>query len=382
MDRSRTLLLNWIYYYPVGHAVEAFAAAAEYFAANPNLEVNLLLNAKTPVELSQYCSWVKKTYAIDVEEIAVNGQTASCLTDLPREWDYVVSSERLLDNPSSYSEALIRCHNVIDDITTARIWRGIRGDVGQGNQAVPEYIPFTAFKMEPPLQARVWARQFSQYDPLCAVLLGGSSSEQIYPHVDWWIRLFKEMRHAFPAIHFLIMGSTDPSKGRSTTHGYSTEELKTLFDVTSNASNCYNVGLPNQLALLEQADFLVSPHTGFAFLAPSVGTPWLSISGVRWPDPTFARMPFYAVLPKCPEYPCYLNMLPECRDRLERGIRTLCMGDDLFERINEVVAGARLLLDPAFDLFAAAKKYEFLAQQKGVNIERLYTLDILKTHKI
>jgi hypothetical protein len=32
---TKTLLLNWIYYQPVGHAVEAMAATVAYAAANP-----------------------------------------------------------------------------------------------------------------------------------------------------------------------------------------------------------------------------------------------------------------------------------------------------------------------------------------------------------
>jgi hypothetical protein len=35
----------------------------------------------------------------------------------------------------------------------------------------------------------------------------------------------------------------------------------------------------NQLALIEQCDVFCSPHTGFAFLAQFVGTPWLTIAG-------------------------------------------------------------------------------------------------------
>ena len=83
-------------------------------------------------------------------------------------------------------------------------------------------------------------------------------------------------------------------------------------------------------------------------------------------------MLFYAALPKCPEYPCYVNMLPECCERLEQGMRTHCMDSDLDERIEEVVAGARLLMAPDFDLVAATRTYETLAHQKGIKIDRLY----------
>lgn len=106
---------------------------------------------------------------------------------------------------------------------------------------------------------------------------------------------------------------------------------------------------------------------------------WLALSGVRWPDPAYSRMPFHAALPMCPEYPCYSNMLPECRSRMDHGVRPHCMDGDLDNRIQEVLDGARLLLDPAFDLVAAARGYEALAHEKGVKLERLYTLDMLRT---
>ena len=375
---TRTLLLNWIYYRPVGHAVEAMAAAADYAAANPDLEVHLLLNDRTTVELADYCPWVQRAYGIDVEQVAADGKAAACLQDLPRAWDYVISSERLLQNYPSYSKALLRCHAVMDEITSARIWRGVRGVTGQDSHEAPAYVYQAPFRMEPPQKSRKWARRFGSQSPICAALLGGSSSEPIYPAIDGWIRLFKQLSRAFPGMRFLVMGASDSTKGRSTTHCFTKEELGALFEDVPNATNCYDVGLPNQLALLELADFFLSPHTGFAFLAPSVGTPWLAISGTRWPDPTFARMPFYAVLPDCPAYPCFEGMLPGCRDRLAQGIRVECMAAGFDKRIGALVSGARLLMAPGFDLAAAIQAYQVQAEQKGVNLERLYTLDMLK----
>jgi ADP-heptose:LPS heptosyltransferase len=369
MAASRTLLLNWIYYYPVGHAVEAFAAAAEYGAADPDLHIHVLLNSQTAVELAEYCPWVKAVHAIDVDEVAKSGSEASCLAHLPREWDCIVSSERLVQNRPSYSDALIRCHEVIDGMIKARIWRGIRGETGNGDGPAPMYIPNAEFRMKPPPSARAWVRQHDHDGILCSVLLGGSSTEPIYPRIRWWIRLLHELHQAFPDMHFLITGSTDSSTRRSTTQGYSDDEVKKLFDATPNSSNCYDVGIGNQLALLELSDLFISPHTGFAFLAPCVGTPWLAISGARWPDPTYARTPFYAVLPTCPE-------------RMEKSIPVLCMDSDLDRHIPEVVEGARLLLDPGFDLAAAARMYETQARQKGICLDRLYTLGMLKSYTV
>ena len=48
---EQTLLLNWVYYYPVGHAVEALKVAKGYHSANRKVKVSVLLNAETPVVL-------------------------------------------------------------------------------------------------------------------------------------------------------------------------------------------------------------------------------------------------------------------------------------------------------------------------------------------
>ena len=62
----KKLLLNFVYYRPVGHAVEALKYAKGYYDANKDdIEIHLLLNADTPVELVDACYWIKKTYSIE-----------------------------------------------------------------------------------------------------------------------------------------------------------------------------------------------------------------------------------------------------------------------------------------------------------------------------
>ena len=38
---EQTLLLNWVYSYPAGHAVEALKVAKGYHSANPGLKVSV-----------------------------------------------------------------------------------------------------------------------------------------------------------------------------------------------------------------------------------------------------------------------------------------------------------------------------------------------------
>ncbi|VEP18303.1 conserved hypothetical protein [Hyella patelloides LEGE 07179] len=379
---KRTLLINWLYYHPVGHAVEGFAVAAEYYAANPDLEIHLLLNSRTPVELAKSCSWVAKCYPIDVDEIAIEGELANCLQELSKDWDYIVYSRRWLNPKGNYSQKLINSHNIINNLCKARLWQGIRGEPGQGNTIAPDFRTETKFKMSLPESARRYAKQFKQQNLIFSILLAGSSSEKIYPQIRWWKLLFQNLNEAFPQIRLLVLGHTKSKSGRTTTHTYCQTELEELFSTIPNAINCYDTGIFNQLALIELSDLFISPHTGFAFLAPSVGTRWLAISGVRWPDPTYANMPFYSVLPPCPQYPCFQDMKLECRTRICLNQSVSCMDKELDLRIPEVIEGAKHLLNPDFDLSAAIETYRTSAVKKNVNLDRLYTLKILEERKM
>ncbi|MBN1426515.1 hypothetical protein JXA88_18350 [Candidatus Fermentibacteria bacterium] len=382
MQDKRTMLLNWLYYRPVGHAVESFAAAADYYAPDKNLRVSVLLNSETPFELAANCPWIHAAYPVNVDDVAEKGTGAQCLEAIPRVWDYVVTSERRFLTPHVYTGSMARCQEVIDEFATARMWKGIRGQVGEGIGPIPDCVPFAKFRMVPHDAAKRWVAAHANRKPIFTVMLGGASGAFLYPRVETWISILKALRQRFPAVCFAITGSTDSSARRNTTLKYSKQDVGEIVDKLGNAIDCYDIGIDSQLALLEASDLFVSAHTGFAFLAPCVGTPWLAVSGAHWPDPAYARNPFYSVLPTCPEYPCYTGMLPECQSRKGRGEPVYCMDTALESRIPEIVEGAARCLDPTFDLAQAAQVYELQAKAKGVKLERMYTLDMLRAHML
>src|ERR1043166_8039074 len=88
----KTLLLHWIYYNPVGHAVEAIKVAKALHDSNPGLEVSVTLSGATPHELTRACPWIKHTYPIKQVEILREGERARCLRRIPRTWDYVITN--------------------------------------------------------------------------------------------------------------------------------------------------------------------------------------------------------------------------------------------------------------------------------------------------
>ena len=110
-------------------------------------------------------------------------------------------------------------------------------------------------------------------------------------------------------------------------------------------SNCFDIGLWNQVALMAACDIVLAPHTGFAFIGQFVGTPWLALSGCPWAEYLFNGVPFYSVIPNCDSYPAEWRKDLECNQRLARREKTICMQDEnLCAQIPEIVRGAHFLL--------------------------------------
>jgi hypothetical protein len=344
---ARTLLLNWVYYYPVGHAVEAFKTAKGIFNANEDVEIHLLLNSRTPVELAGACDWIARAYSIDVDEFSEGeNQDATCLRDIPAAWDFVVNDHRVTTSPFPFADPLRNFHDVAARHFRARQWQGGQHLLGRAPGA-PGYEPNATIRMRVPEPARQFAASLKTGRVNIAVLPGGSTPEPIYPAADWWRRALSALGAEFPGAHFFLTGKSHADR-RSSTAGFSRADIDGLMGATDHVFDCFDAGIWNQLALLEKCDLLLAPHTGFAFLAPSVGTPWLSISGVRWPECYFNDVPFYCVLPACGKYPCWMEMLSECVERLSAASTVPCMGEELQDRIPDLLDGARLLLSDDF----------------------------------
>lgn len=345
--RARTLLLNWVYYYPVGHAVEAFKTAKGLATANENIEIHVLLNSRTPVELAESCDWITRAYPIDVDEFADEAnEEAACLREVPVTWDFVVTDHRVTASRFPFADPLRHFHNVAARRFEARLWKGGQHLLGRA-PGTPGYEPNATIRMLVPDSTRSYVESLQPGRVNIAVLPAGSSPEPIYPSGAWWQRALSSLGDALPGAHFFLTGKSH-ADDRSSTLAFSRAELDQLASASDRVFNCYDVGLWNQLALLEWCDLLIAPHTGFAFLGPSVGTPWLSISGVRWPECYFNEVPFYCVLPECDQYPCWMEMLPGCEQRLAERHIVPCMSEDLEGRMPDLLHGARLLLSGDF----------------------------------
>jgi hypothetical protein len=91
---TERMLVNFFYAHPVGHAVEALHHCLGHHLADPTRALAVALNAATPVSLAGFCPFVCEAYAIDHPLLAPCEDSAARLSDLPREWDWVLGDGR------------------------------------------------------------------------------------------------------------------------------------------------------------------------------------------------------------------------------------------------------------------------------------------------
>jgi hypothetical protein len=366
------LLLNWVYYPPVGHAVESFKVAKGLAIANEGVAIHLMLNSRTAVELSGACDWIEQTYAIDVGDVARKGDEAGCLRGIPCEWDYIVNDHRPTCSPFPFEQSLRAFHDLAAERFHARLWRG--GQHELPSPGSPRYRRNATIRMKVPQVARAFVRTLPLSNLNVVLIPGGSSPEPIYPSADRWRTVLRALQEEFSTAHFFITGRS-AADDRSSTLGFPLKVVESLARTSGNTFNCYDIGIWNQLALIECSNMLIAPHTGFAFLAPSVGTPWLAVSGVRWPECYFNDVPFYSVLPSCRDYPCWSGMRPGCGERLAAEETVPCMAEEFEDRISDLVNGARLLLSGEFSFDQATALHRLRIKQMGLTEERFFQIE-------
>jgi hypothetical protein len=83
------------------------------------------------------------------------------------------------------------------------------------------------------------------------------------------------------------------------------EELEALLAHPAVAADLSDSSLDDQLAVVEACDVFLAPQTGFGMAALALGTPWPALSGGRWLEFCFNRVPFRSVIPDTRRYPCF-----------------------------------------------------------------------------
>ena len=191
-----------------------------------------------------------------------------------------------------------------------------------------------------------------------------------------WLEVCRALVKAIPDLKIYFTGVTKGIKGRTNTIDFALKDVKYLTDNLPNAEAAYNIGLWNQLALIQKCDIFLSPHTGFGFLPQLIGTPWLELGNCPWPAYVFNGEPFYSVLPECGWYPARGETKKGCGKRLREGKKALCMTDKLLrKKIPEVVKGAKLLLDPTFAYKKALRLHLNKLKKPPYDFKRFFFLD-------
>jgi len=357
-----TLLVNWLFYEPVGHLAEALQHAHGYHRANPDLELHLFLNAATPIELAEALPWVARVHALDVAELAAHGAAAPCLHGVPARFDHVVADPRTA--PGAFIEGWDEAPLVRAQALLHALWPAHELSKGGGDfHGLPPLAPGgLAYERDARLSLPLpdGARRFAaarvrdEERVVCVMLAGGGGALRS-PSARAWLEILRAVETALPGVRFVFTGVRARVNGRSFTRDWPPEAAAELCRALPRAELAYDVGLWNQLALIARSALFLSPHTGFGFLPQLVGTPWLALSSCPWPEYLWNGVPFFSALPDCDSYPSETRSARGCGRRLREGLRPACTEDRSFlARRGDVHRGVKYLTDPAFD-FAAAR---------------------------
>lgn len=368
---KKTLLIVWVYFPAVGHLVEALEVAANYNKAHPNLEIHLLVHDKTPYRIVNYCDFIEAVHTLDDE----HGKHAESISQLklPDTFDYVVFPKRLLYTPEDFTPSLLACNRFLQKHFKAKLWHGYNDTPDAHPQALRS-VPYSAFTIQVPTENMTFKLPKRIGYPLIAVMLKGASRQSIWPSFRTWRKIFNTIHLAYPNAIFIITGLSRVHSTAKVSTAKAKETVTDFIKSIPGAINAYDVGLDNQLGLIQRADVFLSPHTGFAFLAPCLGTPWLALSGGQWAEPMPARMPFYCVLPKCNRYPCNKNTIKtscKLRKSLKQPIKCMTISNP---RLDDMLLGLKKLLSSQYSFEEAFKDYEQSAVHKEVNVDKLWRL--------
>jgi hypothetical protein len=333
MSGARTLLVNYWYAHPVGHAIEALRYCLGYKAANPEVSVSVLLNAAAPTELATCCAFVDAAYAVEYRTFwEPDGDPHAALAPVPRDWDWVVDNERERQD----GHAQFRGFRAFYDAAAThfrprlgRCWAGRPPDVWIGARPsgiVPDYRPHQQLRLELPEAAREAAAETLAGRPaISAVLAGSSAQPSLFPSAASWKLILSELSRRHPEHALCLVGKL--AKDGRTTSKLPREAVDRLLAVVPASVDCFDRPLLEQLAVVEASSLYLSPHTGFGMAALAVGTPWLALSGGQWHEWFFNGVPFHSVVPDTRRYPCFGwgAPLPTSDDEDGEGPRTASM---------------------------------------------------------
>jgi hypothetical protein len=373
---SESVLVNFVFCHPVGHAVEALQYCLGYRRADPQRRIGLVLTANTAVDMASWCGFIDTVYTVDVD--ALTRPSDDVLGHIPREWDWVV------DDPRGHQQwtrdmfpGLARYYDLAAEHFTVRYGHT---QVGAG---LPRYQPNNRLGLTLPASALRWAAEIlpDAARPTIAVMPGGGSPRWRYPSLRSWRRILGAFGERWPDCRFCLVGKLTRD-GRTST-GFGRDEFDALAGDAPGTAWALDVPLAQQLAAVQRCNFLLSPHTGFAFAAMAAGTPWLVLAGNDWPEYYFnPGVPFYSVVPDVDRFPCYVALGNTPEPVADDGPRSPSMSAGRIDAdLDELLDGAAWLLSGDADFDTAMRRYfGRLAEAFDGRSELIYSVDDLHLH--
>lgn len=359
---KRKVLINFVFCRPVGHVLEALKVTKDYFEANKDWEIHLLLNAATVYELAEHCPWIEKVHPIDCFEIMSKRSSATCLRKIPIKWDFIITDNRAV-NFFGMEEELIDFHKFASTYFKSNIAKDytyMKSDYYNAETGLCEKLNFkknSKVNIKLPSSTNSFTKQLEPNKLKITILPLGSAPKTHYPSLASWDKIISELNRNFKKVEIFLTGSIKSSNSRTTTD-ITTEQISTLTKKYNNVKNYFDIGFWNQVALIKSSDIFLSPHSGFGFISQFVDTPWLILSGGSYPEYLFNRVKFYSVFPKCEQYPCWWNLTSECKNELKSNKHKICMNDNsIAEKISEIIKGAKLLIDNNFTYRKAMQRF-------------------------
>jgi ADP-heptose:LPS heptosyltransferase len=352
---KRRVLINGVYTNAVGHVIEAFMFANALRNADPEVEIGILLNARSPLDLARCAAHLRITvYAVNLDRFSrpwiwlerfyLDGL-------VKRNWNWCIGVHDESDVTWPKGGPLRRFHQRFFAWTERNRIPFTVGYPRQRSNAfvaggkMPPATP-SSLKLQIPEADQEMARTKvgGGAGPTISLLLG-SAEAQKSPGIGFWHELVTALLTKWPQATVVLIGVL--GRGQGSTRNITRENVDQLLSISPQIKDAFNIGILPQLALCERSGVLISPHSGMAFAAQCVGTPWLALSGWKYHEYLTNGVPIYSLHPECPFYPCTpQNIKAECRTIADKWMGPVaCFSDDaLRKKIPSILEYAEKLI--------------------------------------
>jgi len=242
LGMGQRLLINWVYYHPIGHAMEAYRAAQAFRNSNPDMHIAVALNARTAIELASCVPAVDAVYPIAVDDVTSLADAHRAIVAVPRDWDYVYADPR--QRAPMGSEAL--------DLIAQAVRSSVRtGLINDGWDTPDGYPPhhLTPLALDLPEDATRFAQGFVSPEATARIslLLGAGSDANRTPPLAFWRALIGHLVAGFPGVEIVLLGAL--GGGRTVTSGLERSAIDALVRASPAVRDAFDLGLLNQLAI-------------------------------------------------------------------------------------------------------------------------------------